>query len=174
MLEVHSALAGEAAYITSGLNIVEAPDFTLCQVAGFGKAFEKDLSANIGKLPARIGVALKHANATVMRVGPQQFWLITASAISDLPSSCLLTPMSSARCRIVVSGAQSRMLLSRCAAVNFDTAHFLAGHFVMTGIHHTPVLIHHVGVDTFHIYALRTFALNIWHWLVDAAEGIEP
>ncbi len=39
----------------------------------------------------------------------------------------------------------------------------------MTGIHHTPVLIHCTGENSFHIYALRTFALSLWEWLVDAA-----
>ena len=29
-----------------------------------------------------------------------------------------------------------------------------------------------VGDDAFHVYAMRTFALAVWEWLVDAAEGL--
>jgi sarcosine oxidase gamma subunit len=36
------------------------------------------------------------------------------------------------------------------------------------------VLIHCTSDDTFHVYALRTFALGVWEWLVDAAEGLSP
>jgi methylglutamate dehydrogenase subunit D len=42
----------------------------------------------------------------------------------------------------------------------------------MTGMHHVPVLIHCVGKNKFHIYVMRTFALSIWDWLVEAAAGL--
>jgi methylglutamate dehydrogenase subunit D len=51
-------------------------------------------------------------------------------------------------------------------------AHFKPGQFVMTGFHHTPVTIHCIGDNSFHIYALRSFALTVWEWLCDAAEGV--
>jgi sarcosine oxidase gamma subunit len=35
------------------------------------------------------------------------------------------------------------------------------------------VTIHCIGENSFHIYALRTFALNVWEWLCDVAEGLE-
>jgi methylglutamate dehydrogenase subunit D len=57
--------------------------------------------------------------------------------------------------------------------IDFDAAHFKPGHFVMTGIHHTPVTIHCVSENSFHIYALRTFARNVWEWLCDVAEGLD-
>jgi len=41
--------------------------------------------------------------------------------------------------------------------------------FAMTGIHHTPVLVHCVSDNRFEIYALRTFALSVHDWLTDAA-----
>jgi sarcosine oxidase gamma subunit len=39
----------------------------------------------------------------------------------------------------------------------------------MTGIHHTPVLVHCTNENRFEIYALRTFALSVHDWLTDAA-----
>ena len=85
-----------------------------------------------------------------------------------------MTPLSSARCRIKVEGEKARAVLARAAAVDFSAKAFKPGQFVMTGIHHTPVLIHCTTADTFHVYALRTFALGVREWLVDAAEGLSP
>jgi sarcosine oxidase gamma subunit len=34
------------------------------------------------------------------------------------------------------------------------------------------VTIHCIADNSFHIYALRTFALNVWEWLCDIAEGL--
>jgi sarcosine oxidase gamma subunit len=39
----------------------------------------------------------------------------------------------------------------------------------MTGIHHTPALVHCTSENRFEIYALRTFALSVHDWLTDAA-----
>ena len=39
----------------------------------------------------------------------------------------------------------------------------------LTGIHHTPVLVHRTSEQRYEIYAMRTFALSVWEWLSDAA-----
>ena len=39
----------------------------------------------------------------------------------------------------------------------------------MTGLHHTPVLLHCVSENRFELYAMRTFAFDVWEWLEDAA-----
>lgn len=174
MLKERSALATVSVFSASGVSIAEEGGFTLSQVAGFGKAFEKDLATAIGKLPAKIGVVQEADGVAVMRIAPQQFWCIGTTALPELPTSCLVTPLSSARCRIKVAGEGARTVLSRAAAVDFGAKSFKPGHFVMTGIHHTPVLIHCTSADTFNVYAMRTFALGVWEWLVDAAEGISP
>ncbi len=172
MLKVVSPLATVSAFAAPGIAIAEDGGFVLTQVAGFGKAFEKDLTAVAGKLPAKVGVAQSNGAFTVLRISPQQFWCIGEAALPALPSSCLVTPLSSGRCRITLQGAKARTVLSRAAPIDFGIKAFKSGHFAMTGIHHTPVLIHCTGPDTFHVYALRTFALGVWEWLVDAAEGL--
>lgn len=174
VLKEISPLASVSAFASDGIRIVEEGGFTLTQVAGFGKAFEKDLAAVIGKLPAKVGVAQVNDFCTVMRVAPQQFWCVGTAALPELPDTCLATSLSSARCRIKLEGEKARTVLSRAAAVDFSAKAFKPGQFVMTGIHHTPVLIHCTSDDTFHVYALRTFALGVWEWLVDAAEGLSP
>jgi methylglutamate dehydrogenase subunit D len=126
----------------------------------------------VGRLPSRVDMAQANESFVMLRVGPQHFWCVGETAPTDLPAECLATPLSSARCRIRLEGSHARRTLARGAAIDFDAAAFKPGHFVMTGIHHTPVLIHCVAEDAFHVYALRTFALAVWEWLVDAAEGL--
>lgn len=174
MLEVHSALASVSAFAKSGIEIAETRGFTLTQVAGFGKSFEKDLSRAVGKLPEKIGIAITTRGVSALRIAPSQFWIIAEDTTPELPDTCLVTSLSSARCRIAISGDLARRVLARCVAIDFEQDAFVAGQFVITGIHHTPVLIHCINENVFHIYALRTFALNVWEWVVDVAEGIEP
>lgn len=172
MLDARSALATVSAYEAKGITIREEGGFTLTQVAGFGKDFETPLSEAVGKLPAKIGVVQANEAFTVMRIAPHQLWCVGERAPQGLPPECLVTPLSSARCRIRVEGDHARRTLARGSAIDFDRAAFKPGQFVMTGIHHTPVLIHCVGDDALHVYAMRTFALAVWEWLVDAGEGL--
>lgn len=172
MLDARSPLASASAFDAPGISIREEGGFTLTQVAGFGKAFEKALATEVGKLPAKVGTAQTNDGLTVLRIAPQQFWCVGDKAPAELSADCLVTPLSSARCRIRVEGVLARRVLARAAQVNFDAKAFKTGHFVMTGVHHTPVLIHCVGDDAFHVYAMRTFALAVWEWLVDAGEGL--
>lgn len=166
MLDARSPLATFQPVTINGVSLSEAPDFTLTQVAGNDKDFKRAL----GKFPAKIGVALDHDARTLLRVGPKQMWVLGAAP--DAASGCYITPLSSGRTRIALSGLGARDVLASCAAIDFHAAEFKPSHFVMTGIHHTPVLIHCIGENDFHIYTLRTFALAMWEWLVDAAKGI--
>jgi methylglutamate dehydrogenase subunit D len=166
MLDVVSALSGIQPVVVNGVTLAEAPDFTLTQWAGT----DKDLKKALGKLPAKVGVALEHVDRTLLRVGPKQ--ILVLGEVSEVANGCYITPLSSGRTRIALSGTGARDVLSSCAAIDFHSAEFKPGQFVLTGIHHTPVLIHSISEDTFHIYALRTFALAVWDWLEDAAKGI--
>lgn len=172
MLDARSPLASAYSFEAKDIAIREDGGFTLTQVAGFGKGFEKSLAEAVGRLPARIGVAQANDAFTVLRIAPQQFWCVGDAAPGGLSGECLITPLSSGRCRIRVEGAHARRTLARGSAIDFDRSAFKPGQFVMTGIHHTPVLIHCVDAEVFHVYAMRTFALAVWEWLVDAAEGL--
>jgi len=54
--------------------------------------------------------------------------------------------------------------------LDFHPEVFRVDHFALTGIHHTPVLIHRTAEDRYDIYALRTYAMTVWEWLTDAAK----
>ena len=183
MLKASSALLSAKPYVSAQLTIVEAPDFTLTQYAGS----DKDLKKALGKLPARVGVVQNG----LLRVAPDQIIAIhplsrhsresvnpTSSLSSKLDSrlrgkdgvaGVFITPLSSSRTRIEISGSPARDVLAKCAAIDFHKSEFKSGTFAMTGIHHVPVLIHCVAGEIFHLYVLRTFALSIWDHVSDAA-----
>ena len=168
MLERRSALASVSPIKTSNVSLEEAPDFSLLQVT----KPDKQAVAILGQLPRKIGEAKTSSSRTVMKTGPDQYWIVGPPAdglAQDIYGYAVLTPLSSSRTRIALSGPGARMVLAKSAAIDFDSAVFGPGQFVMTGIHHTPVLINCVGQDSFHLYALRTFALDLWEWLADHA-----
>ncbi len=170
MLKASSALASVKPYVSNALTIVEAPEFALTQYAGS----EKELKKTLGKLPVKVGVT----QDDLLRIGPKQIWLIESSSSQHRhpregggPAGLYITDLSSSRARIAISGPPARDLLAKCAAIDFSVQNFQPTHFVMTGIHHVPVLVHCIGADQFHIYVLRTFALSVWDYLTDA--GLE-
>ena len=168
MLERRSALAAAKPYNSKVLQMREAGGFTLTQVAGLDADFEVRLRNVLGELPARVGMAAESAGRTVMRVGPSQFWIIAPQA-DDLSGVGAVTPLSHSRARIFIQGSPARDVLSKGMALDFHRTVLTPGTFAMTGLHHTPVLVHCIGEDSFHLYALRTFAMSVWDWLTDAA-----
>jgi heterotetrameric sarcosine oxidase gamma subunit len=168
MLDRRSALASAKPYASPVLQIGEAREFSLLQVAGSSKA----LTPVTGKLPGKVGVALQSAGRTLMRTGENQFWIVgpesddIAMKLNDL---AILTPLSHSRTRIFIEGAPARDVLSKSIPLDFHTSVFKPGMFAMTGIHHTPVLVHCSNESRFEIYALRTFAMSVYDWLTDAA-----
>ncbi len=172
MLDRVSALASARPYTSSSLKIEEARGFSLIQVAGLDAGFEAGLSALAGDLPAKVGVAANHADRIVMRIGPAQFWIIapeTDDLAAKLVGTCAVTSLSNSRVRIRLDGAPARDVLSKLMPVDFHPTVFTPGTFAMTGVHHTPVTVHCVADSVFDLYVLRTFALNVWEVISDAA-----
>jgi methylglutamate dehydrogenase subunit D len=162
MLKRSSALEAAKPFTGRGLTISEAPNFTLTQYAGA----EKELKKALGKIPTRLGITLEHDERTQLRINPTQVWLIGEPLNAN---SCFSTPLSSSRTRIALEGENTRAVLAKLAAIDFHSKQFKTGMFAQTAIHHTPVLIHCTDVNTFHIYAMRTFAMSVWEAVTDAA-----
>jgi methylglutamate dehydrogenase subunit D len=165
MLERVSAFGDVQALERVGIRFAEAPDFVLTQVAGEPKA----LKTAFPKQPDAVGVAVDYAGKVIMRIGPNHLWIIGTPP--EPHDGLFLTPLSSSRSRIMLEGSNVRAVLAKCAAIDFHDKTFTSGKFVMTGIHHMPVLIHCVEPDNFHVYGLRTFALSLWEVLVDAGHS---
>ena len=174
MLERVSALARAKPYVSSSLTIAERSGYTLTQVAGLDADFEAKLTAAAGPLPEGVGRAQVNGQRMIFRIGPVQFWIVepeTGTAPARLDGVGAVTPLSSSRARIGLTGAPARDVLSMLIPVDVHESVFVPGSVALTGIHHTPVTVHCVGADDFDIYVMRTFALNIWDVVTDAALG---
>ena len=189
MLERRSALAealGKAGQSgpagAQRLRLGEVRNWTLVQVAGFPSTLadlELSVSAALGvaSLPARIGIVVEAGPRRILRTGPEQFWILApasdtlAARLLEVvtPAMGSVTPLSHSRSRIFIEGGAAGEVLAKGIPLDFHPAVFAVGQFALTGLHHTPVLVHRSGEARYEIYALRTFALSIWEWLTDAA-----
>jgi sarcosine oxidase subunit gamma len=171
MLERRSALAAAHPFSWAALSLGEVRDFTLTQVAGFG-AFETDLAAIAGALPTANDQAVDSNGRTIFRTGPQSFWFVgpeNDDLAAKLAGRAIVTPLSSSRSRISIEGRAARDVLRKGIPIDLHESVFSPGKFAMTGLHHTPVLLHCTAEQRFELYAMRTFAMNVWEWLEDAA-----
>ena len=168
MLDRRSAIASVKPYTSTVLQIGEAREFSLLQVAGNSKA----ITTVTGKLPSKVGVATQSDGRTLMRTGANQYWIIgpeSDNLATKLRDLAVLTPLSHSRTRIFIGGTPARDVLAKGIPLDFHTSVFKPGMFAMTGLHHTPVLVQCTSENRFEIYALRTFAVSVYDWLTDAA-----
>ncbi len=172
MLDRRSALASARPYVSPVLSIAERPSFTLTQAAALDAAFEAKLATVVGALPPRVGMAAVNGALTVMRIGPAQFWIVGPDkddTVAKLQGQCAATPLSHSRVRIGLAGAPARAVLAKLMPVDFHERSFGPGAFALTGIHHTLAAVHCTGDHAFDLYVMRTFALNVWEVVSDAA-----
>jgi heterotetrameric sarcosine oxidase gamma subunit len=170
MLERRSGLSHLEAVEKSAFSLREDSAFSLVQIARPSPG----AIVVLGKLPQRVGQAVERDGNTLMKVGSGQFWIVGArndDMATVLQNSAIVTPLNSSRARIALEGAAAREILSRSVALDFHPKAFKSGDFALTGIHHTPVLIHCLSENAFHVYALRTFAASVWDWLEDAGKA---
>ena len=188
MLERKSALVGA---LQSGgrngptgqrrLRIGEARGWNLLQVAAFSATLEEMQLAVwpvLGAdLPSRVGKAISVNGRRLLKTGAEQFWIITR-APEDLttvleaavtPDIGTVTPLSHSRTCIFVEGLSARELLTTGIALDLHPVAFGLDCFALTGLHHTPIMIHRSGDNRYDLYVMRTFALWAWEWLTDAA-----
>ena len=171
MLERRSALASAQPFAWAALTLGEVRDFTLTQVAGFG-GFEVDVAAIACTLPPSNDQTVESNGRTIFRTGPQSFWFVgleNDDLAAKLAGKAIVTPLSSSRTRISIEGRAARDVLRKGIPIDLHESVFTPGKFAMTGVHHTPILLHCLAEQRFELYAMRTFALNVWEWLEDAA-----
>lgn len=163
MLEIKTPL-GDAKFESANVTLREAAEFKLTLYAGSAGTLRRE-----SIVVPEFGFAKREAKNIFFRVGPEQVLILGPDPQTSL---CFVTPLSSARCRIEVAGPKARELLSACAAVDFSPSAFGTDSVAMTAIHHTPVMIHALPNEAFHIYGLRSFAVNLWDWLLDVAQNL--
>jgi len=190
MLEPQSALA--SALTTGGRDgadgkrrcrLGELRGYVLLQVAGFPATIaevERVLPAVVGApMPKMLSETVAVGAGRVFRTGPEQFWIVGPAENGDgaeaqlrqaIPAAVgAVTSLSHSRTRIVIEGAGSRDVLRKGIPLDFDPNVFKVDQAALTGLHHTPILIHRASADRYDLYAMRSFALSVWEWLTDAA-----
>jgi methylglutamate dehydrogenase subunit D len=163
------------------LRVGEARGWQLVQVAAFpGAAIALATAVRpvLGTdLPTRVGEAAAVSSRLFLKVGPEQFWIITrdnedlARALESVvpPTVGSVTPLSHSRTCIWIDGPPSREVLATGIALDLHPDVFRRYCFALTGLHHTPIMILRSGESRYELYALRTFGLWTWEWLIDAA-----
>jgi sarcosine oxidase subunit gamma len=165
-------LASAHPFPWAALTLGEVRGYTLTQVAVFDKAAEAAVAAVTGALPEVNTRAIESNGRTIFRTGPLAFWCVgreNDDLAQPLQGKAIVTPLSHSRTRISIEGSAARKVLAKGLPIDLHTTEFTPGTFAMTGLHHTPVLLHCVGENRFELYAMRTFAIDIWEWLQDAA-----
>lgn len=166
----------------AGVQIGEVRGWSLLQIAGFGGG-RTPLDLVVGAacavtVPGRIGEAVRSSDLVVMRTGPEQLWIVAPDRLAALepalradvaPAIGVVTNLSHSRTRMFIEGPRARDVLAKEIAVDLDPAVFGLNRFALTGFDHTPVLLHRASAGRYEIYAMRTFALNVWDRLADMA-----
>jgi len=161
----------------------EARGWLLLQVAGFPAAIaevERVLPTVLGApLPKTLSETAAIGAGRVFRTGPEQFWIVGPADNGTgaeqqlrqaVPAAVgAVTSLSHSRTRLVIDGACARDVLRKGIPLDFDTGVFRVDEAALSGLHHTPILIHRAGADRYELYAMRSFALSVWEWLTDAA-----
>jgi len=156
----------------------EVTGWSLVQVAGYAttsQAVEEVLEAILGELPLGSHNVVP-GERMIFRTGPEQLWIVgPEDGLKERlnqsigPEIGAITPLSHSRTRIFIEGECGADVLKKGIALDFNARVFKPGQAALTGLHHTPVLVHRISADRFEIYAMRTFALSVWDWLTDAA-----
>jgi heterotetrameric sarcosine oxidase gamma subunit len=163
------------------LRVGEARGWRVVQVAAFpgtAMALATAVRPVLGTdLPTTIGEAIAVSSRLFLKVGPEQFWIITRDnedltrALESVvpPTVGSVTPLSHSRTCIWIDGPSSREVLATGVALDLDPAVFPLNSFALTGLHHTPILVLRSDATRFELYVSRTFAVWTWEWLTDAA-----
>ncbi len=176
------ASAGRAGLDGSrALQIGEVRGWALAQLAVF-PGREAPLAAAVepllgaGALAARAGAVQRTAAACLYRTAPDAYWvvapesaLISRLAVAAPMSAGTVTCLSHSRVRLRVEGPAARAVLACGISVDLHPRSFPVGSFAQTALHHTGVLLECCAPQRYELYVLRTFALSLWEWLLDAA-----
>ena len=171
MFERQSAL-GNVAGESRGWALVQAAAFNSTH-AEFRQAMRRSLG---GDLPPTIGEVFHVNGRQLLKTGAEQYWIITRDSDDIVPGlqrsippqMGAITSLSHSRTCLFIEGNHAAAVLAKGVPLDFHPEAFRVDHFALTGIHHTPVLIHRTAEDRYDVYALRTYAMTVWEWLTDA------
>jgi len=143
-------------------------------------ALEAALGTVFGaEVPKSSGGTQQTPQGLLIRSGPHEFLLVGSEYEPGLVPTLRgrvsaeigsVVDLSHARCRIRVEGAQSRAALNKLFALDLRELEFPVGQIRLTGHHHVPSLLHRLGLDSFDLYVLSTYAHDQLAALLEAAQ----
>lgn len=140
---------------------------------------EQALTAWFGMAPpSACGQTLNTPRGLLLRTGPEEFLLLADTPAADPVAEArrhvgsdtgAVTDLGHARCRIRVSGVQSRATLSKLFPIDLREPAFPVGQVQLTGHHHVPCAIHRLGPERFDLIVFTTYAFDQLAAVIDAA-----
>ncbi len=129
-------------------------------------------------VPQRTGQVATLAQGLLMCTGPCEYQLLAAQVpgfAADLrrhvPADVgSVTDLGHARCRIHIEGPHCRDTLSKLFALDLREAAWPVGELRLTGHHHVPCGAYRLGIDSFDLLVLSTYAVDQLGTLLDAAQ----
>jgi methylglutamate dehydrogenase subunit D len=161
----------------------EITGWSLVEVAGWCDSLD-ELQDLLGQTcgaapPAEVGGVARQGALTLIRTGPGRVWVVDeaggiegrlAGALD--PARGCLTPLGHGWRRWRLEGPGARELLGKVVPLDLEAAARAPERAARTGLHHAPVLLHHLGDDAFDLYLPQTFARSLIGWLSDAGPGL--
>lgn len=179
--EGHVAGAQASAAGKVGVHVVAGMLPGLLQIATWTSgiaALRRVMAQTLGaEVPTRCGQTAQIPAGMLMCTGPEEYQLLTTPGPSRLlelrqhiaADVGSVTDLGHARCRIHIEGPRCRDTLSKLFALDLREAAWPVGELRLTGHHHVPCTGLRLGVDSFDLLVLSTYAFDQLATVLDAA-----
>ena len=165
---------------TPGIFLSDVRGRAVVQAVGWPDSFD-EISKRLaeaagGTPPETFGIASVADTVTVLWVGAERLWF-TADDLNLIcrfdgcvtDEEAMLLELSDSRTILRIKGSGARQVLTKGVAVDLHTSVFPVQAIAHTTVQHASVLLHRVGPEAFELYAPRSYAVNIWHWLTESS-----
>jgi len=121
--------------------------------------------------------ALQKEGTAAICIGPHR-WLVVEQERRDLydliraatdTRQAAVIDQSHGRIGLRLSGPNVRDLLSKGTSIDLRPARFPAGCGTATRLERFTVVLHCIETECFDLFALRSYAVSLYEWLLDAA-----
>ena len=139
---------------------------------GAGEALQAEMSRHLGfPAPERTGQVASDGVQCVMRVGPEEFWVLQDTQADGGAAwrsriACnvgTVSDLSHARSAFLLEGPAVKTLLAKMLALDLREANFPVGQVRHSAHHHVPWLLHRLGPDRFDVLVMTTYAHDALH-----------
>ena len=163
-----------------GVVLSEVRDRAIVQAVGWPESFDEVAKclakAAGGTPPETFRIASVADTVTVLWAGAERLWfaaddlnLISRFDGCVTDEEAMLLELSDSRTILRIKGGAARQVLTKGVAVDLHTSVFPVQAIAHTMVEHAGVLLHRVGPEAFELYAPRSYAVNIWHWLTESS-----